>query len=71
MSSAAGRVLQIWGDESFVPFVPKIVGSCLQGELITLLRPRTREDAQKRCAKLLFPDERPTLPSIIRETPFR
>jgi hypothetical protein len=62
MSSAAGRIVQIWVDESFVPLQPKVVRSCLQDEQIignaTQNQRRCAEQCAKQCAKLLVPNLR-------------
>lgn len=55
MSSAAGRIVQIWGDESLAPLVPKVVSSCLQGERIIQVATQNQRRCAQRCAKLLTP----------------
>lgn len=64
MSSAAGRILQIWGDESFVPLEPKIVSSCLQDErIIDIATQNQRRRSLRICES--------TLSGVIREKSFR
>ena len=53
MSSAAGRIVQIWGDESLLPLDPKVVSSCRQDEQITENAIQNERRCAERCATLL------------------